>query len=82
MADKQYNNKENQKPEKQLNPYIRFVSTGLQMGLTIYVGNLLGAWLDTKYQTTYWESIVTLFAVFASMYLIVSQVLKISKEND
>ena len=52
------------------------------MGLTIYVGNLLGAWLDTKYQTTYWESIVTLFAVFASMYLIISQVLKISKDND
>lgn len=76
------NNQKNQKPKKQFNPYIRFVSTGLQMGLTIYLGNLLGAWLDAKYQTTYLESLVTLFAVFASMYLIISQVLKISKDND
>ena len=75
-------NKENQKRGKQPSPYIRFVSTGLQMGLTIYLGNLLGAWLDTKYQTTYLESVVTLFAVFASMYLIISQVLKIAKDND
>jgi len=81
MANKS-NNTKNQKQRKQLNPYIRFVSTGLQMGLTIYMGNLLGFWLDTKFQTTYLESVVTLFAVFASMYLIISQVLKISKEDD
>lgn len=52
------------------------------MGAIIWLGNLLGEWLDTKYQTTYWENTITLFAVFAAMYLVISQVLKISKDND
>ncbi len=52
------------------------------MGGTIWLGNMLGAWLDTKYQTNYWENIITLFAVFVAMYLVISQVLKISKDND
>lgn len=71
-----------QKPKKQLNPYLRFTSVGFQMGATIWLGNLLGEWLDTKYLTTYWENTVTLLAVFVSMYLVISQVLKLSKDND
>ncbi|GAL65268.1 ATP synthase protein I [Jejuia pallidilutea] len=51
------------------------------MGATIYLGNLLGKWLDVKYSTTFWESLITLFAVFVSMYLVISQVLKLSKDN-
>lgn len=76
------NNKENQKQEKQLNPYIRFTSVAFQMGATIYLGNLLGKWLDTKYDKDFWESIVTLFAVFLAIYQVISQVIKISKNND
>jgi len=52
------------------------------MGGTIWLGNLLGSWLDSKYQTTYLENTITLFAVFAAMYLVISQVLKMSKNND
>jgi hypothetical protein len=52
------------------------------MGGTIWLGNMLGEWLDTKYQTTFWENIITLLAVFTAMYLVISQVLKISKDND
>ncbi|WP_397364239.1 AtpZ/AtpI family protein [Olleya sp. R77988] len=70
-----------QKPKKQPSPYLRFTSVAFQMGGTIWLGNLLGAWLDTKYQTIYWENIVTLLAVFASMYLVISQVLKMSKDK-
>ncbi len=71
-----------QKPKKQPSPYIRFTSVAFQMGGTIYLGNLLGAWLDQKYNQDIWENVITLFAVFAAMYLVISQVLKMSKDND
>ena len=71
-----------QKPKKQPSPYLRFTSTAFQMGATIWLGNLLGEWLDQKYNQDIWENIITLLAVFAAMYLVISQVLKISKDND
>ena len=61
--------------------FLRFTSTAFQMGATIWLGNMLGKWLDVKYQTTYLENTITLLAVFISMYLVISQVLKISKNN-
>ncbi len=71
-----------QKPKKQPSPYLRFTSVAFQMGGTIYLGNILGTWLDKKYNLEIWENIITLFAVFIAMYLVISQVLKISKDND
>jgi len=70
------------KTKKQPNPYLKFTSIAFQMGGAIWLGNFFGSWLDAKYNTTYWENIVTLFAVFAAMYLVISQVLKMSKDND
>ena len=70
------------KQKKALNPYLRFTSVAFQMGGAIWLGNFFGNWLDTKFNTTYWENIMTLFVVFAAMYLVISQVLKISKDND
>jgi membrane protein DedA with SNARE-associated domain len=81
MAHK-HNNKENQNRGKQLNPYLRFTSVAFQMGVTIYLGNLLGKWLDTKYDKDFWESTTTLFAVFLAIYQVISQVIKISKNSD
>lgn len=63
------------------NKFLRFTSTAFQMGGTIWLGNLLGEWLDVKYQTTYLENTITLLAVFISMYLVISQVLKMSKDK-
>ncbi|WP_055444077.1 AtpZ/AtpI family protein [Lacinutrix himadriensis] len=62
--------------------FLRFTSTAFQMGGTIWLGNVLGKWLDVKYQTTYLENTITLLAVFIAMYLVISQVLKISKDNE
>lgn len=62
--------------------FLRFTSTAFQMGGTIWLGNVLGEWLDTKYQTTYLENNITLLAVFISMYLVISQVLKMSKDKE
>ncbi len=61
--------------------YVRFTSVAIQMGLTIWLGNLLGQWLDTKYDKTFWESTVTLIAVFIAMYMVIAQVIKVSKEE-
>jgi hypothetical protein len=73
--------KDYKKPKKEslLNKGARFTGAGLQMGLTIYIFNWLGSWLDNKYQKDFLETTLTLFAIFASMYLIIVQVQKLSK---
>ena len=80
MADK---NQQNQDPKKQLNPYIRFSSIAIQMGVTIYLGSLLGAWLDVKFNSSnqLYYKIVTLFSVFIAMFAVIKQVLKISNDD-
>lgn len=70
------------KQKKQLNPYLRFTSTAFQMGATIYLGNALGKWVDVKFMTSFWESIITLVSIFVAIYLVISQVLKLSKDNN
>ncbi|MFC4095846.1 AtpZ/AtpI family protein [Euzebyella saccharophila] len=51
----------------------------IQMGATIYLGNLLGAWLDVKFEKDYLEDTVTLIAVFLSMYLVIKKVINLNK---
>ncbi|MBC6997519.1 AtpZ/AtpI family protein [Cytophaga sp. FL35] len=51
----------------------------IQMGATIYLGNLLGAWLDVKFEKNYLEDTVTLIAVFLSMYLVIKKVINLNK---
>lgn len=70
------------KPNKRLNPYIKFTSVAIQMGVTIFLGNILGAWLDKKFSTTYLENLITLLAVFLAMYFVISEVIKTSKEDE
>ncbi|MFD1062538.1 AtpZ/AtpI family protein [Winogradskyella litorisediminis] len=73
-----------QKPKKSKSPnkYLRFTGIAFQMGGTILLGNYFGKWLDEKYATDYWEQVVTLFSVFVAMYLIIAQVIKLSKDDD
>jgi membrane protein DedA with SNARE-associated domain len=52
------------------------------MGATIWLGNLFGKWLDSKYNQDFWEPTVTLLAVFIAMYIVIAQVIKVSKEDD
>ncbi|WP_408041870.1 AtpZ/AtpI family protein [Tenacibaculum litopenaei] len=71
-------------PKSQLNKYIRFSGIALQMGLTIYLGSLLGKWLDTKFpnEGELYTKICTLAAVFGAMYSVIRQVTKLSNDND
>jgi len=54
-------------------------SIAIQMGATIYLGNLLGEWLDVKFEKTYLEDTITLLAVFLSMYLVIKKVMALNK---
>ena len=72
------NKKSNKSPSK----FIRFTSIAIQMGGTIFLGNYLGKWLDIKFSKDFWETTITLISVFASMYLVISQVIKLSNKND
>lgn len=68
--------KENQK--KPLNKALQLSGAGLQMGITIYLGFLLGKWLDVKFNTTFLKQAITLLAVFISMYALIKQANKIN----
>lgn len=70
--------------KKPLNKYVRFTGIAFQMGGTIYLGSLLGAWLDGKFSNEHelYTKIVTLLAVFVAMYAVISQVIKITNQDD
>jgi len=51
---------------------------GIQMGVTIYLGNWLGTWLDQKYNTTFLEISITLLAIFLSTYTLIVKAKKLN----
>ena len=51
----------------------------LQMGLTIYLGNLFGKWIDTEYTTDFAETLFTLLAIALAMYAMIRQVTQLNK---
>lgn len=76
--------KNQQKAKKPLNKYVRFTTVAIQMGLTIFLGSKLGAWLDVKFenQNQLYYKIVTLVAVFFAIFSVIKQVTKITNSND
>ena len=71
-----------QKPRKDnkgLRNAAKLSGIALQMGATIYLGNLLGSWLDSKYDKTFWETTCTLLSIFLSMYSVIKQANQLNK---
>jgi len=68
--------------KSQPNKFIVFSGLGLQMGLTIYLGHYLGEFLDQKYgnEDGLYEKGITLLAVFISIYLVIRQAIRLSKD--
>ncbi|MFS4415399.1 AtpZ/AtpI family protein [Maribacter sp. 2307ULW6-5] len=58
---------------------ISFSGIAVQMGVTIYLGHLLGTWLDAEFQTSFLEETITLFAVFLSLYLVIKKAMAMGK---
>jgi len=71
--------KQNKPQGKPLNKALQLSGAGLQMGITIYLGFLLGEWLDQKLELTFLTEIVTLFAIFLAMYSLIKQANKINE---
>lgn len=68
-----------EKENAPLKNWARFSTIALQMGVTIYLGNLLGVWLDQEFETIYLEKTVTLFAIFLSIYFVIKGVMRLIK---
>ena len=80
MEKKQLKNKKIKKETKKpLNKALQLSGAGLQMGLTIYLGFLLGGWLDKKFELTFLTEVITLFAIFLAMYSLIKQANKINE---
>ena len=68
----------------QLNTFARYSGIGIQIGVTIYLGKMLGNWLDEKYnnQDALYTKIVTLVAVFLAMYSVIKQVTRAASKEE
>lgn len=65
------------------NPYLRLSSAAIQMAAVIGGFSWLGTFLDHKYHTnnSLWTIVLGLFGVAIGLYLVIKEVLAISKEK-
>ena len=72
------------KGNKKLNSYLRFSSVGIQMGAVIGLFCWLGWFLDSKYNPNgkMYTLIFSLIGVFGGLYLVIKEVISISKEQE
>ncbi|TVZ21558.1 putative F0F1-ATPase subunit (Ca2+/Mg2+ transporter) [Dokdonia sp. Hel_I_63] len=68
-----------EKKNVQLNKWVKFSTIPFQMGVTIYLGNLLGKWLDVRYEANWLETTITLLSVFLSIYIVIKGVIQLNK---
>lgn len=75
-------NKEDGK--RRIKNYIKFSSIALQMGIVIAAAALGGDWLDQKQENDFpvWTLVLTLIAIFGSLFQIIREVLKLNKDDD
>lgn len=62
--------------------WMRMAGVAAQMGVIIWLGHLLGAYLDKRAarEDELYHNIVTLSAVFVAMALVIREVLKLGKD--
>lgn len=72
------------KKKKQLNKFLQLTGVGLQMGITIYLGAWAGKKLDAYfgYEKKTFTIILTLVALVASLYSVISQLNRINDKYD
>lgn len=69
---------QNKKRNDQANSYMRYTGMAFQMGATIFVGILLGQFLDRKMQTSrpYFTMLFAIVFTGAAVYLAIKDFLK------
>ncbi|QSE98346.1 AtpZ/AtpI family protein [Fulvivirga lutea] len=72
----------NPREPKQYNSFLKYTGLAIQMGVVIYLGNLLGVYLDEKYENVngLYEKLVTLVTVFLSIIMVIRQVIGDSRD--
>lgn len=75
--DKPQNKTESEKPSQRINQFAKYSALGIQMGVLIAAGALFGKYLDDKSTRDFplWTIILSLSAIFASLYLVLKDVL-------
>jgi F0F1-type ATP synthase assembly protein I len=70
--------------KKKTNTYLKFTSIGIQMAVLVTFAALGGRWLDEKQgnNTPVWTIVLTLLSIFASLFQIIREVIKMGKDND
>lgn len=70
----------NQREQKPFRSYAKYTGIAIQMAAAIYLGNLLGVYIDEKTGNTseLYTKIITLIAVFLSIVMVIRQVIKSS----
>ncbi|NDV14565.1 hypothetical protein GO009_00885 [Muricauda sp. TY007] len=67
------------KYKKTINTAARLSGSAIQMGATIYLGNLLGSWVENKYEFSFAEELITFIAIIMAMYILIKQAIQLSK---
>jgi hypothetical protein len=69
--------------KKKNNQWLAFAGIPAQLGVTIYIFNLIGKWIDKTYYTgvSTWEKWITLLGIFVSIYSVIRQVIHISNQK-
>ena len=57
-----------------------FSGIGLQMGLIIFLGNVLGSWMDVKFEKSFLEDTITIIAVFLAMFSVIYRVNRLNNK--
>lgn len=72
-----------QKPRKNnenIKTAARLSGLAIQMGLTIYLGNLLGDWVERKYEFSNAEELITFAAIIMAIYMMIRQAMSSNKQ--
>ena len=67
------------KNRKNMQTAAKLSGLAVQMGLTIYLGNLLGSWVEKKYHYSHAEELITFTAIIMAMYMMIKQAMQINK---
>ncbi|MDL2262519.1 AtpZ/AtpI family protein [Bacteroidales bacterium OttesenSCG-928-I21] len=72
-----------EKKRATFNKFIKYSAMAFEMGAIIGLGTYAGYWLDkkTSFETPVFTIILSLFSVFASLYLIINQVKNDNKKK-
>lgn len=62
--------------------WLRFSGIAIQMGGVIWLGNLLGKYIDDKAmrEDELWSKIITLIAVLLAMFSVIREVIRLGKD--